>query len=175
MAVSDLMHLAAGSTAKQLNLRKDRTGAMWQKPYQCTLVEDGRHLFNCLCYVDLNMVRAGVVTHPKDWRWCGYHELMGIRKRYRLLNPDRLLESLEIANLSAFRGLYEEAIARRIREKQLAREAHWTESLAVGSQTFVEDAKQHYSSRLRFDVEGSCGGSDSTWTLRESREPYGPE
>jgi len=39
--------LASGATAKQYNLRKGRTGSMWQHPYHCTMVEDGRHLLNC--------------------------------------------------------------------------------------------------------------------------------
>jgi hypothetical protein len=34
-------------------------------------------------YIDLNMVRAGVVTHPSAWAWCGYEELVGERQRYR--------------------------------------------------------------------------------------------
>jgi len=28
-------------------------------------------------YIDLNMVRAGAVDHPKDWVWSGYQEIQG--------------------------------------------------------------------------------------------------
>jgi hypothetical protein len=31
---------------------------MWEHPFHCTVVEDGRHLLNCLVYISLNMVRA---------------------------------------------------------------------------------------------------------------------
>ncbi|MDA0323615.1 MAG: hypothetical protein O2923_13000 [Verrucomicrobia bacterium] len=44
--------------------------------------EDGQYLPNCLRYVDMNMVRAGVVEHPEQWQWCGYDELTGQRKRF---------------------------------------------------------------------------------------------
>jgi putative transposase len=57
-SVSGFMHLASGSTAKQYNLRKGRSGSMWEHPFHCTVVEDGRHLLNCLVYISLNMVRA---------------------------------------------------------------------------------------------------------------------
>jgi len=87
-AVSGLMHLAAGATAKQYNLRKAHLGSMWEHPYHCTVVQDGQHLFRCLCYVDLNMVRAGAVPHPSAWRWCGYDELIGKRQRYCLLDKE---------------------------------------------------------------------------------------
>ena len=102
-AVSGLMHLAAGAMAKQYNLRKGHLGSLWEHPYQCTVIEEGQHLLNCLCYIDLNMVRAGVVSHPQEWRWCGYDELAGDRQRYRLVNEDRLLESMGIGTRQKFR------------------------------------------------------------------------
>jgi putative transposase len=39
------------------------------------IVENGETLINCLAYVDLNPVRAGLVKRPEDYRWCslGYH------------------------------------------------------------------------------------------------------
>jgi hypothetical protein len=40
------------------------------------LVEGGQHLWRCLCYIELNMVRCGVVSHPREWEWVGYHELI---------------------------------------------------------------------------------------------------
>ena len=44
-------------------------------------MEDGDYLWQCLCYIELNMVRCGVVAHPRDWAWVGYHEIMGIAHR----------------------------------------------------------------------------------------------
>ena len=35
-----------------------------------------RYLMQCLVYFDLNMVRADVVSHPKDWLHGGYFELL---------------------------------------------------------------------------------------------------
>ena len=39
------------------------------------IVQDGRTLVNLLAYVDLNPIRAGVVTKPEEYRWSsiGYH------------------------------------------------------------------------------------------------------
>jgi hypothetical protein len=39
-------------------------------------------LARCLVYIDLNMVRAGVLRHPAHWPVGGYHEV-GDRARYR--------------------------------------------------------------------------------------------
>jgi putative transposase len=87
-----MMHLAAGAFAQQLNRRKGHEGSVWEHPYQCTIVQNGQHLLNCLRYVSLNMVRAGVVRHPSEWRWSGHDELTGRRVRYRILALERLLD-----------------------------------------------------------------------------------
>ena len=76
--VSAMMRLAAGCTAGQYNQRKGRRGGFWDGRFRCTAVESGEHLLSCLAYVDMNMVRAGVVEHPPDWNWCGYREVAGL-------------------------------------------------------------------------------------------------
>jgi len=50
--------------AQESNERKGRKGAYWEDRYHATAIETGEHLLRCLVYVDLNMVRAGVVKHP---------------------------------------------------------------------------------------------------------------
>jgi hypothetical protein len=39
------------------------------------IVENGQTLINCLAYIDLNPVRAGLVARPEEYRWnsIGYH------------------------------------------------------------------------------------------------------
>ena len=93
-ALSGLMQKLEGEFAEHYNIRKQRSGAFWSGRYHATMVESGAHLWNCMKYVDMNMVRAGVVSHPREWEWCGYHELVGKRKRYRLVSQEKLLHLL---------------------------------------------------------------------------------
>src|SRR5262245_27029141 len=65
------IQLTAGRTARQYNRRKHRQGAFWDDRYHATAVEADEHLHRCLVYIDLNMVRAGVVRHPTEWVHCG--------------------------------------------------------------------------------------------------------
>ncbi len=170
--VSALMHLASGATAKRYNLQRRRTGSMWQHPYQCTIVENGRHLLNCLTYIDMNMVRAGVVSHPREWRWCGHDELVGSRKRYRILDVERLLQSLEISSAELLSRYYTDAIEERAETERLQRESHWTNSLAVGSEDFVRARKEAYKRRLTFDLGQVPEGHDDVWMVREDQASY---
>jgi REP element-mobilizing transposase RayT len=58
------MQLVAGRTGQEYNQRKSRKGAFWEDRYHATIVQTNRHLLSCMAYIDLNMVRAGVVMHP---------------------------------------------------------------------------------------------------------------
>ncbi len=39
------------------------------------MIDSGTYLWNCMKYIDLNMVRARVVENPSDWEWCGQLKL----------------------------------------------------------------------------------------------------
>ncbi len=166
------MHLVTGATAKRYNVRKERTGSMWEHPFHCTAVENGRHLLNCLVYINMNMVRAGAVTHPREWKWCSHDELLGQRQRYRILNRDRLLECLGAGNTESLAEWYEENLARRMQAGQMVREAHWSESLAVGSQPFVMRASQVHANRRSFSFSDVSSNSGTMWSVREVQCPY---
>ncbi len=69
------IQLVAGRTGQEYNQRKKRNGAFWQDRYHATAVDTDRHLLQCLVYIDLNMVRAGVIAHPEEWIFSGYREI----------------------------------------------------------------------------------------------------
>ena len=120
--------------------------------------------------IESNVVRCGAVTHPREWPWVGYHEIMGARRRYRLLDLERLCWRLGAASLEEVRKNLEVSLAERIARGQMKREACWTESLAVGSAGFIEKLKPaDFSHRETELVEAASG----VWALREAVVPYG--
>ncbi len=68
------IQLLAGRTARDYNIRKKRKGAFWEDRYHATAVQNGSHLLRCLIYIDMNMVRTGVVRHPSEWEFNGYNK-----------------------------------------------------------------------------------------------------
>ena len=84
--IPDSIRLIAGRTAQEFNQRKKRNGAFWEDRYHATAIQSDEHLVKCLTYIDLNMVRTGVVKHPSEWEFCGYHETW---KRGRVLTFDK--------------------------------------------------------------------------------------
>ncbi|PCJ52110.1 MAG: transposase, partial [Planctomycetota bacterium] len=86
--IPNSLHLIAGSTAQAYNKRKNRKGAYWEDRYHATAVQDSGHFIRCMAYIDLNMVRAGVVNHPADWEFGGYHEIRKPKSRYKIIDHD---------------------------------------------------------------------------------------
>lgn len=137
------------------------------------MIEDGEHLLNCLRYVDMNMVRCGVVKHPQAWRWCGYDELVGVRKRYRIIDVERLLDCLSLTTPAELADLHECGIREQIEGGELQRAAQWTEALAVGDKQFVANAKSFYQNRCSFtETEIETLGTKRTWMIRERPSAY---
>jgi putative transposase len=104
--LSASMQLVAGCVAQEYNRRKSRKGAYCEDRYHATAVATDDHHIQCLLYIDLNMVRTGVVSHPSDWRESGYSELLSKRQRYRALDIPALMEMLDIDD-------YEQLVALR--------------------------------------------------------------
>jgi len=61
------------------NRRHHRKGFFWGERFKSVIVDNGDTLINCLAYIDLNPVRAGISDIPDDYRWCslGYHAQSG--------------------------------------------------------------------------------------------------
>ena len=57
------------------NKRHHRRGYFWGDRFKSVIVENGETLINCLAYIDLNPLRAGLVDRPEEYRWnsLGYH------------------------------------------------------------------------------------------------------
>ncbi|MBK8092023.1 MAG: hypothetical protein IPK32_08575 [Verrucomicrobiaceae bacterium] len=63
------------------NKRHKRKGTLWMDRFRSVLVEGkGDPLLAMAAYIDLNPVRGGLVSDPKDYRWCGYAEALGGNK-----------------------------------------------------------------------------------------------
>jgi putative transposase len=62
-----------------------RTGTLWEGRFKSAAVSRDEYLIACSRYIELNPVRAGLVTHPRDYRWSSY-------QRRALGVSDRLLD-----------------------------------------------------------------------------------
>jgi putative transposase len=132
------MQLIAGRTAQEYNRRKARKGAYWADRYHATAVDTEGYLARCLVYIDMNMVRAGVVSHPGEWADGGYAELMVAPKRYAIVDVPVLLGLLELTTVARLQAARARWVASDLQAERRERVEAWTGSLAVGSAAFVQ-------------------------------------
>jgi putative transposase len=139
--IPNSIKLIAGRTGQEYNQRKNRKGAFWDDRYHATAVESGEHLFQCLVYIDLNMVRAGVVEHPSQWPFCGYTEIQKPRRKNILIDYERLRKLLGFDSYQRVITYHKRWVEDYLENGKNIKDQKWTRSIAVGSKGFVERIK----------------------------------
>jgi putative transposase len=163
------MQLAAGRTAQDYNRRKTRLGAFWEDRYHATAIETDAHLHRCLVYIDLKMVRAGVVRHPAEWKHGGYDEIQRPRNRYRRIDLATLSALCGLSSIADFQVAHRQWVAEALQADSMARDDRWSESVAVGSEQFVEQIKTELGSAVG---RRQIVAENRTYSLREPCLPY---
>jgi len=171
-AIPDSIKLVAGRTGQEYNWRKNRKGAFWQDRYHATAVESNRHLRQCIAYIDMNMVRAGVVVHPEKWQWCGYNEIQTPRKRKGIIDFDRLVGLLGFDTYEQLKKAHFKWIDSAIQNDNNGRENKWSQSIAVGSEAYIKKIKEALGSRVKGRKIRQVGDA---FELRETPTPYGSD
>jgi len=163
------IQLIAGRTGQEFNQRKSRKGAFWEDRYHATAIETDQHLIQCMVYIDMNMVRTGVIHHPSGWPFSGYNEIQQPRKRYALIDYRGLMELLNFGTMDHFIGAYGGWVEKSLNDGNPVRDGKWSESVAVGSREFVERTKERLGIRAKGREVLKAGDG---YELREPAAPY---
>jgi putative transposase len=75
--LSEFMKTLVQRFTQWFNRTHRRTGNLWEDAFKSVIVEDGVAAKTMAAYIDLNPVRAGMVTAPEDYRWSSYGEAIG--------------------------------------------------------------------------------------------------
>jgi len=161
--------LIAGRTAQEYNRRKHRKGAFWEDRYHSTAIETGEHLLRCLVYVDLNMVRAGMVLHPSEWPHAGYNEIQRPKRKNVIVAYDRLRQLAGFNDYDAFATAHRQWIQSSMGFNDLKRDSRWTQSIAVGDSQFTERIKNIMGAMAK---GRSIRPNSDGFELRESQTAY---
>ncbi len=153
--VSELMRNIHSAFARFYNKTYRRHGRFWADRFKSTLLENTKALLDCMLYVELNPVRAGLVERPEDWKGCSLH-LREAGQDEWLMPLTALFDKTKKRALTEYRSLIyyrgavstkqgQVAIARRIVQEEAARGF---------------EASGVYIKRLRYFVDGLVIGSE---------------
>jgi putative transposase len=97
--ISEYVRAIKLTFSRWYNKMNNRTGYFWGDRFKSVLVEKGEALINCLAYIDLNPVRAGIVTRPEDYRWSGIGYRIYTNNKGDFLSFDGIFSESEIKDL----------------------------------------------------------------------------
>jgi putative transposase len=166
------MQLIEGCTAQEYNERKNRRGSFWDDRYHATAVESGQHLMRCMAYINLNMVRAGVVSDPADWPHSGYSDILSHKKRNRIIDYEELFRLFDVPGMKALQERMIQLTAQALAADGLQRQPWWTETVAVGGKEFVERMIEELGIRVG---RRSAESEGDRFVLRECSTAYGAD
>lgn len=163
------MQLVQGRTAQDYNNRKNRNGAFWEDRYHATAIASDEHIIQCMVYISMNMVRAGVVNHPEEWEESGYYEIQHPRKRYAIIDYALLMKLLNTESMDQMQQVQQAWIKDALEKGNRQRNGKWTEAVAVGNEAFLESIRKQLdikakSRRIKKNKEG--------YELSEPAIPY---
>lgn len=70
--IGKMMQMLGRYYVQYYNYCYQRTGTLWEGRYRATLIDTEQYLLTCMRYIELNPVRAGMVSHPSEYLWSSY-------------------------------------------------------------------------------------------------------
>jgi putative transposase len=78
-ACISLMRNLGQRYVQYFNRRHLRTGTPWEGRFRSCVAESARYVLACYRYIELNPVRAGIVSRPTDYAWSSHAVNIGMR------------------------------------------------------------------------------------------------
>ncbi|MEX0584557.1 MAG: transposase [Natronospirillum sp.] len=116
--VSQMMQAQGRKYVQYFNFTYGRTGTLWEGRYKSTLVDADNYLLTVYRYIELNPVRAGMVSHASEYPWSSYRG-NALGKPVQLLKPHELYQQLGRTQ-SDRQTAYRELFRGRMPERDLA-------------------------------------------------------
>lgn len=70
--IARLMQTIGRKYVQYVNRTHHRSGTLWEGRYKASLIDSGAWLLNCMQYIEMNPVRAGMAGHPAAYHWSSY-------------------------------------------------------------------------------------------------------
>ena len=93
--MGDLARMMQGLTQTYtacFNNKYNKVGRLWQGRYKSMLIQKDRYLIDCLEYIELNPVRANMVSYPGAYSWSSWQERMFAKDRFNLLDLPEIIK-----------------------------------------------------------------------------------
>jgi putative transposase len=148
--LSQILHHINGAYTTYFNIKRDRSGHLFQGRFKGILVEKDAYCKELSRYVHLNPVRAGLVKSPSEYPWSSYRCFIGREKRSDWLTTELILGDFGGEGRKGYRR-YREYVERR-QSKELGNPLkRVVASTFLGSEEFINNIRMEYLSKKEVD------------------------
>lgn len=110
-----------------------------------------------------------MVQHPSAYTICGYNEIQTPPKRYSIVNRQALNNLFGIRDENHFQQMHREWVDLELMNDESKRQSFWSESVAVGDESFIQNIQLKLSGRIS---GRSIVSENGTTSLQEPQSSY---
>ena len=135
--LAHLMQDLGRKYVRYINTRYQRTGTLWEGRYKASLIDSEAYLLTCMRYIEMNPVRAHMVSHPGEYLWSSF-DCNAHGKSDALVRPHRCYQALA-CTVGGRRQAYQELFGSHLSPHSLGeiRDA-LNQELALGRDDFKD-------------------------------------
>ena len=139
--LSKMMQSLGRQYVRYFNYTYRRTGTLWEGRFKSCVVDAENYLLICQRYIELNPVRANMVSKPEDYRWSSF-SANGLGQYVKLCTPHAIYtqlgdtaENRTRAYRDLFRGHLDEGLVNEIRHAS-------NKGMALGNDRFKQEVEK---------------------------------
>lgn len=130
-----------------INYQYGTSGTLWDGRYKASLVQEDNYFLTCMRYIELNPVRAGMVSHPKEYPWSSY-QANAEGKEIKLIHYHGTYMALgrhRAERITAYRALFNSHIPE---DEMKTIQSAWQTGTPLGNDYFKEKVEQKLQCKI---------------------------
>jgi putative transposase len=148
--LSKVLHHINGAYTTYFNVKRGRSGHLFQGRFKGILVERDAYCKELSRYIHLNPVRAGLVKSPSEYPWSSYRYFIGRDKKPEWLTTEIILGEFGSEERERYRA-YREYVERGETKGLESPFKRVIASTFLGSEEFINDIRVKYLEKRRID------------------------
>lgn len=152
-AVSRMMQSVGRRYVRYFNFEYKRSGTLWEGRYKSCLIQEEYYLLEVYRYIELNPVRAKMVTDPGEYRWSSF-QINALGKSSELCTPHP--DYLALGSDASSRQENYRALFTRHIDGELLKEIreNTNKGMVVGNDRFREEIESLTGRRVKSKKRG---------------------
>jgi REP element-mobilizing transposase RayT len=148
--LSRIMQHINGAYTTYFNVKRQRSGHLFQGRYKAILVHKDEYAKELSRYIHLNPVRAGIEQRPEAYKWSSYVYYAGYKKSPQWLVRDFILGYFD-SKISVAQRRYRNFVRALIGQEYKSPLDDVVHSIFLGHQNFVNEIKDKFLQQKKAD------------------------